>query len=971
MGLRRNLRRVDRLIALAVVAALVPVTALLTGTAQALAPTPVLSPYVTYPVGTAHGVAIGDFTGDGHDDAVVSTERADGDHVDLFARVGDGGFARIQSLDTTLDYMPEAGMAAGDLDGDGHVDAALATGHSVEVFFQRAGLLAPAQTVAVPGAQELAVADLDGDGRSDMVVVTWIDRVVALLLLRGVGDGQFAPAVSLGDGEQFDVQVGDVTGDDRLDVVTCAKAAIRVYEGVGDATFRAPVEYVTGSTATDYDRWCHGVTLGDLDGDGRLDVAFPAGLEGTVSRVYLLAQKVDGTLAPAVSYRTGAGPDGVVAGDMNGDDRTDLVVIHGGIARVGIHAQAPDHSLDPEREYPIPPTNLGLPKRTALGDVNGDGRVDIVMGHDREGLVVLWGQAPGPSTTTSTSILTPPPVLPIPWTSLLAPAQNHDILSHSSSLATGDFNGDGRNDLAMVTGGNFDAKTRDKVFLLLQGPNGALSRTVKFDTDNSASDAMVLAAGDLDGDGFTDLVLRMRFGIDIYLQRDGTFADRKFVELPVASRVDVADLDGDGVAELIMTGYSGIFVHRSLGGTALSPPVRISDVYTTSLAVGDVTGDGRPDLVANGGVLQVYRQLADGTFAGATRYPIAGRYPSTVTIGDLSGDGRADVVVATGWGSSLDTSEIHILNQTASGTLGVPTSYANPKPETMRVADIDGDRRNDIVVSHDGSVGLLLQQTDGRFTPERSSVLRYSAAHLDTALVVADVTGDGKPDVAVADHNNGMAFLRNVAPPFDPALRYINRLTGDLLGRPATPSEVAAWRPMVATANDRFGLAVAMVSGPEYRSRRVAEEARYRLGHAPDPGQSAALVAAIARGGVIEVAAALFLGSDEFYARSGSTPEVFVDALFVDVFGVSADPAGRAALAGVIRNGYSRTALAVLVLLHPAARGRLVDVAYERYLGFRPSPAMRAWWVDFIVGGFRSEYLVAYLVSIDEYYYLG
>ena len=73
----------------------------------------------------------------------------------------------------------------------------------------------------------------------------------------------------------------------------------------------------------------------------------------------------------------------------------------------------------------------------------------------------------------------------------------------------------------------------------------------------------------------------------------------------------------------------------------------------------------------------------------------------------------------------------------------------------------------------------------------------------------------------------------------------------------------------------------------------------------------------------------------------------------------------------MIRGGYSRTSLAALVVLHPAARGRLVDVAYQRYLGVGPSTAVRAFWVDFIVRGFRSEYLVAFLVAIDEYYNLG
>ena len=95
---------------------------------------------------------------------------------------------------------------------------------------------------------------------------------------------------------------------------------------------------------------------------------------------------------------------------------------------------------------------------------------------------------------------------------------------------------------------------------------------------------------------------------------------------------------------------------------------------------------------------------------------------------------------------------------------------------------------------------------------------------------------------------------------------------------------------MVATVNDRFGLAVAVVSGPEYRSHRVAEEAQSRLGHAPDPGLSAALVDAIARETVIEIAAVLFLGSDEFYARSGSSPEAFVDALFLDALGSEPTP---------------------------------------------------------------------------------
>src|SRR5205085_11733520 len=177
-----------------------------------------------------------------------------------------------------------------------------------------------------------------------------------------------------------------------------------------------------------------------------------------------------------------------------------------------------------------------------------------------------------------------------------------------------------------------------------------------------------------------------------------------------------------------------------------------------------------------------------------------------------------------------------------------------------------------------------------------------------------DLTGDGRPDVALASGNNGLAFLRNTASS-SPVARYVDRVVLALLGRPPLGGEGPAWSAAAATAGGRINLAVALVSGREYRARRVTEEAQRILGHGPDSGQAAALVDAMAGGAVAEIGPALFLGSDDFWARSGSTAEGFVDGLFLDVFGVKPDGASRAALAGVVRSGYSRTALAVLVLL--------------------------------------------------------
>ena len=735
-----------------------------TGPAQAMAPTPVFAPYLNYDAGNAKSVAIGDLTGDGRNDVVVSTADSSDlsrpNYVYVFAQGADGWLNRVDVLETKNTWDATMGLAAGDLDGDGKTDAVVANGQALDLFLQRGGGLAEGQPIALAGAQTVKAADVDGDGKVDLVA----SAAAGLVVLKALGAGAFAPPTVVSAQRQVEVEIGDVTGDGRRDLVTCNGQVALVFAQQAAGTFAAPIQHSGGAP-------CESVAIADVNGDGLPDVSTAGGGNRPTSRLSVFPQQANGTMAETpATYPTLDLPGSVKAGDMNGDGRSDLVVFHEAWMWVGVHAQAPDHTLDPERLTRVPYANSGAPHRMAIGDVNGDQRSDIVIADDQHGLVMLWGQPPTPSTTTSTAKLAttvataPPPGTPRP---LFSAAQQYDLDAAGESLAAGDFNGDGRTDVAMSTRSRSNPDTAFKVLVFYQAPDGSLPRAVSFDTEGPAGygDVMELASGDLDGDGKADLVLRTRDGINIFMQRNGTFADRRYLELPFAYRVDLADLDRDGKADMVLTGL-GIAVYRSLGAGTFAPPVSVlASQQRTDMAIGDVTGDGRPDLVTinnfTPGAVEVHRQQANGSFGAGERTPVDGN-PAEITIGDLSGDGRMDVAVS--YEAGIQVAGIRILLQGAGGTLAAGPSFSADYAGPMRAGDVDGNGRADLVVLYGGSkVGVRLQHAGGLLATEQSYPMPYATSYPSSAMLLADFTGDRRLDVAAANYNHGLDVLRNTS----------------------------------------------------------------------------------------------------------------------------------------------------------------------------------------------------------------
>jgi hypothetical protein len=189
------------------------------------------------------------------------------------------------------------------------------------------GTFQPAVKTAVAGAGAMAVGDFNRDGNLDLVVADYASNDIKVLLGNGDGKFQLAGSYSTGPGPDS-VAVADLNGDGMLDLVVATNGStdtdnntVSILLGNGDGTFRAHVDYDTGSSNPS------SVAVGDFNGDGKLDLVV-ADLFSTDVR--LLLGNGDGTFGTAASYAAGAGPSSVAVGDFNDDGRLDIAVADAG-----------------------------------------------------------------------------------------------------------------------------------------------------------------------------------------------------------------------------------------------------------------------------------------------------------------------------------------------------------------------------------------------------------------------------------------------------------------------------------------------------------------------------------------------------------------------------------------------------------------------------------------------------------------
>jgi len=711
------------------------------------------------------------------------------------SRGGNGTFA--PAVNTALDFTPVQ-VAVGDFNRDGQLDLVTvnSTNDNVSILLGNAGgggTFAAAVIFAVGARpQSVTIADFNGDGRLDLAVVSNEDNNVSILL--GNGSGAFAAAGNFATGNSpQSVAVGDFNGDGRADlaVANSADANVSILLGIGDGAFAAAVNFTVGVGPLS-------VAVSDFNGDGRPDLAVANNNRGNVS---ILLGSAAGTFAPAVNFAVGDRPVSVVVGDFNGDGRPDLAVASIG-AGTGISI------LLGRANGTFAPAIQNLPgfstQFIAVGDFNGDGRLDLAAtDFNRGDLSILPGNGNG----------------------TFGPAVRAAFVSNARPLVAGDFNGDGTPDIAVRNGGNLSillgntvfAPERDRllgtanviagsatfafsaaglpaggatVFARVRDNRGGFSapRAVTFTVANRAPTIAAVTAA-------PNPVVTLGGTLNLAATRpaaaDGRIALVRFFRAadstdPTFNLATAIPLGGDSVAAggftlAVNTGTVGFGFATGInrifavaidnnGGTSIAAtttvrinalPV-ISDLALTTPSTVPIIRGNRATFTASGiadfdgtaNAVEFYLSRGgDGTFAAPVNVA-AGQSPQSVAVADFNGDGRLDLAVA-----NRNSDDVSILLGNAGGTFSPAVNFAvGITPIAVAVGDFNGDGRPDLAISifDNRTIETFLGLGNGTFARAGNFEVGGNAL----SLAVSDFNGDGLPDLVTANaQDNTVSIL--------------------------------------------------------------------------------------------------------------------------------------------------------------------------------------------------------------------
>ena len=693
------------------------------------------------------------------------------------------------SFPATADTVPPFCVLA-DLNGDGLPDKIFAgefpnTSNPLEVDYPYikvqlatgAGTYAPAVKYSVGGRNSfissVAIGDFNGDGRTDIALLrmaqmpdgdsTGIQGFVFLLLADGKGGFTLSHSFATGVIDNIGRPVNlsdffpnmhltslDLNGDGKSDLIVYGSGfgvLLGTSTGLSPQPPLGPLFDVLVAADLNHDGFGDLVVAenASLDPQRRVHVLFGGGA-GSQFFGYFARDVV----LPLNQGFTGVAS--IVVGDFNRDGRPDIAVSG---ATLTIFLQSASGSFTLQHEYPTAGAFL------VTADLNNDGKLDLVSAGNP--MSILYGDGTGSFTGA-------------PITSNFFPGAGIS----GNAVVTGDFNHDGKPDVVTTIQGPCTQGACTNIVSVFMGSGQGWFQPPKNYTVPSPPN--ILALGDVNGDGITDIVTLNTFGEDppgvldvgvLLGKADGSFLPSKSYTLGVTG-VDLylRDVNNDGKLDIVTD--SGVALGKGDGTFSAAIPFPINTVVgcagCQNIAVGDFNHDGKLDvLFARNLDIDVLIGNGTGHFSIKTVItPPCGTtcLTSILAVGDLNGDGKPDFVsgIAAGHGSGFVS---YLGNGDGTFTLAQSGSVSASASDissgqivSVTIRDFNGDGLNDIAMQNTGgTMPVFLGNGGGKFTSPVIFGINASAQG-SSAFAIADFNLNGTPDIAVPTIN-GLTRLLN------------------------------------------------------------------------------------------------------------------------------------------------------------------------------------------------------------------
>jgi hypothetical protein len=423
-------------------------------------------------------------------------------------------------------------------------------------------------------------------------------------------------------------------------------------------------------------------------------------------------------------------------------------------------------------------TNHGFGRAISAADLNGDGKLDLIVADNANSTVDVS------LNTSSSSDLA---IMKATFAAVQTFSSSPLSFQFNADIAVADLNGDGKPDVVVADGGAVG------ILINTTATGAAAASFSPIQILSVTGGAFAIRSADINGDGKPDLVVTNPSGSTILMNTTlsgAATASFSATDLPEGSQdLEVADFNGDGLPDLIISTNCSVALNTTAPGATIASFATAQNMCSeqdgSTLVVIDLNGDGRPDIVVGDqdqilltAVLNttpaaspVARVDPAFTFPASRSFQLGLDFPFQMHAIDANGDGRQEFIVSVlgSNGVEMDSFDNRYASTATAPALNTAQSFAaGAGPASVTSADVNGDHRPDLIIANAGdhSVSVLLDTTaPGAATATYASAQNFAAGD-GTSVTSADINADGLPDLIVTDSaNNNVAVLLNTTAP--------------------------------------------------------------------------------------------------------------------------------------------------------------------------------------------------------------